>query len=169
MPGANVQVIRGGTTASVTVDENGRFSFVLNTKKTTGYPYTVRSSYPGYRRAEVSGRIRRTNAEDAAKAARAIDYQELLAAPEQYADTLVSYTGTVRALAYEAGTPKALLEADDGNRYLLYCDNLIALEQGRELSLIGLINGTADALGGGEPCPVISLQTILDEPQKDGE
>ena len=46
---------------------------------------------------------------------------------------------------------------------------MIALEQGRELSLIGLINGTADALGGGEPCPVISLQTILDEPQKDGE
>ncbi|MEG0901771.1 MAG: hypothetical protein RSG96_06600, partial [Clostridia bacterium] len=38
LPGAEVQVVKGGTTSSLTVDENGRFSILLTTKKDAGLP-----------------------------------------------------------------------------------------------------------------------------------
>lgn len=171
LPGADIQVVKGGSTSSATVDENGLFSFPLNTRKPSGYGFTVRASYPGYKRAEITGRIRRVMTEDAVKAAQRIAYDELVDNPGRYADTAVCYTGAIEALSYEAGTPKCLLKTGDGATFSLLCRDLIGLDVGNTISFIGVLRGTNGTFGDdGNAYPEISMQTLLIEPDRqDGE
>ena len=53
LPGATVEVKKGRSTVTAAVDENGRFSFELATKKQGNYSFSVRAVYSGYRRSEL--------------------------------------------------------------------------------------------------------------------
>ncbi|MEG0995910.1 MAG: carboxypeptidase-like regulatory domain-containing protein [Clostridia bacterium] len=160
LPGAEVQVVKGGTTSSLTVDENGRFSILLTTKKDGNYKFTVRASMPGYRRAEQEGKIRRQTADAAIKAAASIAYADLAKDPAPFADTTVLYAGTVIQLGYEHGQAMYLLELQEGARLLCLCASTAELTPGQSVRVIGTLTGQAETFGE-QAYPVLTVSSLL--------
>ncbi len=160
LPGATVEVKKGRSTVTAAVDENGRFSFELATKKQGNYSFSVRAVYSGYRRSELKGQIRRESQATAQKTADRLDYQALLAKPASYADTPVFYEATVSALAYENGQAKCLLDAGNGTVFVLLCENLLDLRTGQELRALGTLTGAVESFGG-NAYPAMALDAII--------
>ncbi len=160
LPGAEVEVLKGSRAVAPQVDENGRFSFTLNTRKQGNYSFTVRATYPGFRQTEAKGMIRRQSEAGAQKAASKLEYDALVAKPESYADTAVLLEGEVKGLAYEAGQPLCLLETAAKEKYLYLCGNLLDLELGQPARLLGVLTGETLKFGGAET-PTVELQAAI--------
>lgn len=158
LPGATVNITRGGSKGSVKVDENGAFSFTVNTRKQGTFGFKVEASCLGYRLAELSGKVRRGADGEAEQGA---SYRELVRKPSQHAGAQLKLTGAVVALGYGAGTPQCLLMTEDDSAYLLYCDHLLDLSVGQAVAIDGTFTGELAAFAGdGQSYPALRSVTV---------
>ncbi len=164
MPGAKISAVKGNSGVDIAVDDNGLFSFELNTKKAgSNYRFTVKADCSGYKSGELEGRIRRIDLKEAETAAARLDYQALLNKPKKFDGTCVCMEGRITAFGYQNGTPMCLIASEDGSEYLLRCQTTDGLFEGQVIRFIGTLCGDNEALGAdAREYPEIALEALLD-------
>lgn len=89
-----------------------------------------------------------------------IDYQTLLANPEEYAGNTMALSGTVSDLRYHMGKTYALIENSEGEKYVCCPPSLYEYKQGLSIRLLALVLGQpSDAFT--EALPQINPLAIL--------
>ncbi len=151
LPNTKVQLVRRSGTATVPVAEDGSFTCQIPLKKVGVHTVSVTAQAAGYRRREVQVTLQRTGDPKSDTAAlrrkvKSVNYEKLTQSPSAYEGKTVEYQGVVKALANEGGAPLFLLENAQGQGMLCLCENLLGVELGQTLSLIGALTGQSQSL-----------------------
>lgn len=124
LPGAEVQLRTQTDTLRGKASEEGLHRFQVSTRRETVYQYTLRASIEGRTASEMAISVERqltAEEQDAAyrRSARTIDnygYGNLVATPEKYAGTAVTFRGLVGDTAELLGFPCVLVYTENPGR-----------------------------------------------------
>lgn len=151
LPGSKVQLIRKQETVQVVVGEDGSFVTNVLLKKIGENTFTIRCTAPGYRRVDTVVTVTRlVTAADELKAlqktVKTVKYAKLKENPAAYEGRTVLYQGKVTALSNENGQPAFLLATPENEILVCLCADLLAVEFGQEMKLIGTLTGDTHTL-----------------------
>ncbi len=152
LPGAKVQLLRKTDAVAVPVAKDGSFSLDVLLKKAGENTFTLRSVAPGYRRTDVTvtvTRVLNTAAElkSLQKSVKPVSYDKLKSKPDAYEGRTVLYQGKVTALSYDHGQPAFLLTTEEGQSLVCLCGDLLGVQLGQDMTLIGTLTGELKAIG----------------------
>ena len=169
LPGAKVQLFRKTGTANIVVQKDGSFTFDVVTKRDGKNTFAVRALSNGYRRTDIELAFTRKsgdsdNPETLWSKAKPVSYEDLIANPVKFKGQTVPFEGTVSDLANEDGRPCFLLSIADGSSILCYCQNLLQIETGQGLRVLGTLTGESASMrmsSGNEAYPALEVSLIL--------
>ncbi len=162
LPGSIVELTEGRGGA-ISVAEDGSFSVKLSLRAVGANEFSLRVRAPGYHRNDYGFTV--TRAESAAeadarlsKAAKSTDYGKLAADPAAYRDRIIAVNGAAGELSYVGGSPRFVLTDGDGNRYTVFCDDLLDITEGASVRIYGTATGETDMENG---YPALKLILLL--------
>lgn len=163
LPNASVKLLSGRGTGSIVVAEDGTFAVTLTLGRIGQNAFTLQAQAAGYHRTDYSFSVTRTQSADEAlaalhKAARKTDYAKLTAKPALYARRVVSLTGVASQLRFADGQASFVLTSDAGARYAVRCDDLLAVTDGANVSLLGTLTGETSSAEG---LPTLTLEAFV--------
>jgi hypothetical protein len=151
LPGSKVQLIRRTGTDQIPIGEDGRFSYSLALKKIGENTFTLRCLSPGYRRAEVPLTFLR-NLGDAGELSalegsiKSVPFAQLMKKPAAYEGRMIRYQGAVAALSNLSGQTLFLLTVSEGGTVACLCPDLLDIQLGQEIDLLGTLTGKKQAV-----------------------
>lgn len=169
LPGAKVELIRRLDTVTIPVQSDGSFLCNISTKKLGDNAFTIRSTSLGYRRTDVEVVVtRKANWNDELAALRhkvkSVDYDKLVQKPATYKDRVVEWSGVVTSLENENHQPRFLLELAPNQSVLCLCTDLLHIELGQKVTLLGTLLGSVMPVNTrleNEIYPALELITVV--------
>lgn len=169
LPGAKVELIRRSETVTIPVQSDGSFSVSVFTKKLGDNAFTIRSTSLGYRRADVEVMVTRKASLDEELAAlrrrvKSVSYDKLVQKPATYKGRVVEWSGVVTSLENENQQPCFLLELAPNQSVLCLCADLLHIELGQKVTLLGILLGSTMPLNTrleNETYPALELITVV--------
>lgn len=158
LPGASVKLTHGRA-ARVAVGEDGAFTLSLSLPRLGENAFTLQAQAEGYHRYDLNFAVTRTQSAAETlnalrKAAKATVYAKLAAKPAAYEGRVLALSGMADALRYVDGQASFVLADADGNLYAVLCADLLGVQEGGQVSLLGTLTG---GVYGGDGLPALSL------------
>ncbi len=163
LPQATVKLTAGRGAGSIVVGEDGAFTVTLSLTRLGENDFTLQAQASGYHRTDYDFSVTRNQSADEAlaalhKAVRATDYAKLCANPARFEGRVVELGGVASALRFADGQASFTLITDAGDAYAVLCDDLLAVSEGAQITLLGTLAGDTQGDGG---LPVLTLAAYV--------
>ncbi len=163
LPGSTVKLTQGRGSSRIFVAEDGSFTITLILGRLGDNDFTLQAQATGYRRNDHTLTLTREAStqetlENLQKKAKPIPYESLTAKPQTYADRVVQLSGIASGLAYINGQPSYVLTTENDERYAVLCDDLLVIDDGSAITLLGTLTGEIHTTHG---CPALTLAAYV--------
>lgn len=151
LPGSKVTLLRKSSSTNLTVQEDGSFEYEISLRAIGELSFTVRAVAPGYRRTDTALALTRESSEQdqldqLQKKVKSVTYEKLCSNPSAYEGRILRTEGTVAALSNPGGAPSFLLKTEDGSLYIYQCQDLLDIEPGQTVDVLGELTGQKAAI-----------------------